>query len=62
MPHHPQPQAKHALLVALVQQAKGPTSLKSALTKLSKQKLNFAPFSEVASTATRANKTTVLSN
>jgi hypothetical protein len=53
---------KHALGVALVQQPEGLTSLKSALTKLSKQKLNFAPFSEVASTATSANKTTVFRN
>ncbi len=53
---------KPALGVALVQQPKDLTSLKSALTKLSKQKLNFAPFSEVASTATSANKTTVFSN
>jgi hypothetical protein len=53
---------KHTLGVALVQQPKGLTSLKSALAKLSKQKLNFAPFSEVASTVTSANKTTVFSN
>jgi hypothetical protein len=53
---------KHALGVALVQQPEGLTSLKSGLTKLSKQKLNFAPFSEVASTATGVNKTTLFGN
>ncbi|MCE2860167.1 MAG: hypothetical protein LW731_10025 [Oxalobacteraceae bacterium] len=53
---------KRALGVVLVQQPEGLTSLKSALTKLSKQKLNFAPFSKVTSTATSANKTTVLGN
>jgi hypothetical protein len=53
---------RNVLGVALVQQPKGPTSLKSALAKLSKQKHNFAPFSEVASTASSANNTTVFSN
>ena len=53
---------KHALGVALVQQPNGLTSLKSAFAKLSKQKLNFAPFSGMTSTATSANKTTVFSN
>jgi hypothetical protein len=43
-----------------VQQPKDLTSQKSAFTKLSKQKLNFAPFGKVTSTVTSANKTTVL--
>jgi hypothetical protein len=53
-------QEKRCRRVALVQQPERSTSLKYAFAKLSKQKLNFAPFGQVASTASSANKTTLL--